>query len=77
MKINGIEVDRGKFIGRIKVRADGKVQVVTETTDGNESIMWASWEYIKQVVEDVLAERAQDKKDDQPDAASVKARWGG
>lgn len=51
-----ITVDRDAFIGRIQVRADGKVQVVTVLSDGNESTKWASWEEIKRVAEEVMKE---------------------
>lgn len=66
-KDNGekITIDRDKFIGRIQVRADGKVQVVTILSDGNESTKWASWQEIKRTVEEVLAERAQEAKEDE------------
>ena len=59
---NKITVDRDAFIGRIQVRADGKVQVVTVLSDGNESTKWASWEEIKRTVEEVLKERAEARK---------------
>lgn len=55
-----ITVDRDAFIGRIQVRKDGKVQVVTVLSDGSESTKWATWEEIKRAIEDVMRERAKE-----------------
>lgn len=60
MKINNVEVDRDKFIGRILVRRDGKVQVVTVLSGGDESTRWATWEEIKRAVEQVLRDMVAD-----------------
>jgi hypothetical protein len=57
MIINGVEIDKDEFIGRIKVRADGKVLVVTVTASGDETISAFSWQEIRRAVEEVLRER--------------------
>ncbi len=54
---NRITVDRNKFLGQIKVGVNGKVQVVTILSNGDEGISWFSWQAIKQAVEDVMNER--------------------
>lgn len=71
MNINGVEVDKEKFIGRIKVRADGRVEVVTITTSGDETIGLFSWQEIKRAVEEVLQERKEDAKA----AEEAASRW--
>jgi hypothetical protein len=42
---------------KIKVRADGKVKVVMETTDGNETTGWFYWQEIQKAVQEILKER--------------------
>jgi hypothetical protein len=49
--------------GKIKVRADGKVQVVMETTDGSETTGWFYWQEIQKTVEEILKERARKRRD--------------
>jgi hypothetical protein len=60
MKINGVEfhVDVDKFIGRIKVRADGRVEVVTITKSGKETTSLFSWQEIKRAIEEAAKEAA-------------------
>lgn len=60
MIINGIEVDRDKFIGRMLVSPNGKVEVVTQLSNGEQSTGFFTWQQIKATVEEVLRERAAD-----------------
>jgi hypothetical protein len=63
MIINGVEVDKDEFIGRIKVRPDGKVLVVTVTASGDETISPFSWQEIRRAVEEVLQERKDESEE--------------